>query len=942
VRRFDKFSRFPLNVGVRMRSVVPPLRRRLAASSLVLLGLVACGEPSPQELLASARRALAEHDHKSAVIHLKSALQQQGNLAEARFLLARALLQRGDPAGAVIELRRALEANHPAPQVVPLLAEALVQQGQFKKATDELGTLVLDDPVATADLKATLAQAYFARGMREQAEQAMGEALTAVPDHVPTLLLQARQRLAKGDRPGATELMQRALAKAPDHEEGLLLQADMLTRAGDADKARDAYRHVIAKHPASLQGHVGLLNILASDKDVATTEQALAAMRKHHAGHWTTTYFAARIALQKGDTRKANEAAEQLMKRAPDHPRVMQLVGALALESKSLLKAEQWLTKALKAAPEWDATRRLLVQTYLNAGEPAKAIEVAQPLLRHSPTAKDVSLVALAYSLHGDAGRAEELYQEASTIDPKDVGAQTALALARLSKGNDEALKDLASISGRDTGIASELALVRAHLERKEYDAALKAVDSLDRKQPGMALNALLRGLVMQGKGDLAAARTQYESALKTDPKFFPALTRLIVLDLSEKKGAQAEQRIEAFLKNQPSHAGALIALAQLRAKTPGKGDEVAGLLNRAVRDNPSEVVPRLALIRYELSRNQPKNALAAAQAAVAALPDRPELFHAMAQARTAAGDLQQALSSFNQVATMRPTLPGPHLEIAQTYIRMNDNRSAIKSAQRALAIAPTLLPAQALLARLLVEEKRIDEAKAVARAVQKRLPDAAAGFALEGDIEAKNRKLPLAEAAYRKALTKKDAGTDEAAKLHAVVLAQGDQARADALAKSWLQDHPKDTTFVLRLATSAYVRGAYGTAADRFAEALKERPDDPMLLNNLAFATLKAKRPGALALAERADRLKPDSPPILHTYAAALAAENQLDKAIEVQRKAVSLRPGDPEQRLALARLYLDAGDRAQARKELGLISAGGKPVRAQKELDDLRKQLN
>jgi hypothetical protein len=80
-------------------------------------------------------------------------------------------------------------------------------------------------------------------------------------------------------------------------------------------------------------------------------------------------------------------------------------------------------------------------------------------------------------------------------------------------------------------------------------------------------------------------------------------------------------------------------------------------------------------------------------------------------------------------------------------------------------------------------------------------------------------------------------------------------------LAKSRLQQHPTALTFVSSLTTSAFLRHDYATAADRSSEVLKAKPDDSIVLDNLAFVTLKLKRQGALALMERTDQLKPNFP---------------------------------------------------------------------------------
>ena len=61
--------------------------------------LSAVAPTSPDALVASAKEYLAKNDRNAAVIQLKNALQKNPDLAEARFLLGKALLETGEIAG---------------------------------------------------------------------------------------------------------------------------------------------------------------------------------------------------------------------------------------------------------------------------------------------------------------------------------------------------------------------------------------------------------------------------------------------------------------------------------------------------------------------------------------------------------------------------------------------------------------------------------------------------------------------------------------------------------------------------------------------------------------------------------------------------------------------------------------------------------------------------
>ncbi len=77
------------------------------------LALAACSGEKPEAMLASARDYMAKNDLKSAVIQVKNALQENPDLAEARYLLGLALLRGGDAVGAETELRKAMALKYP-------------------------------------------------------------------------------------------------------------------------------------------------------------------------------------------------------------------------------------------------------------------------------------------------------------------------------------------------------------------------------------------------------------------------------------------------------------------------------------------------------------------------------------------------------------------------------------------------------------------------------------------------------------------------------------------------------------------------------------------------------------------------------------------------------------------------------------------------------------
>lgn len=858
-------------------------------------------------------------------------------------MLGKALLDGGDRVSAEVELRKALALKYSQDLVVPRLAQAMAGQGHFKKLIDEFGKTALTDPSAKADLQTWLATAYGAQGDQTAFGTALAAALAAQPGYAPALVVQARSKAVRRDFDGALAGADQVIATDPRNHEAWKLKGDVQYYSkNQPDEALVSYRKAVEAKPDFLAGHVGALTILLQQRKLAEAQTQFEQLKKLAPNHSQTKFIEAQIAFQKGDYKTAKEVAQQLLKAAGDNPKALQLAGAIEFQSNSLVQAEAYLSKALQLAPELSLAQRLLIMTYLRAGHADKALTALQPILAR-PTV-DPALLPIAgqvYLQTGDAKKAEEYFAKAAKLDPTDPKKRTALALAHFKVGQmDAAVGELQDIAAADAGTTADMALISAHLGRRDYDKALKAIDALEKKQPGKPLAADLRGRTLLGKRDVAGARKSFELALSLDPTYFSAVTSLATLDLAEKKPQDAQKRFEAVLAKDPKHTQSLLALAELRARSGGTKDEVVALIGKAVTASPGEAAPRLMLIDFLLRSHDTKQALSAAQSAVADLPDSAELLGALGRVQQESGDLNQALSTFTKLAAMRPQSAQPLLRLAAVQMASGNKDSAATSLHKALEVEPNSFDAQRGLIMIHVEAKRYDAALKVARDLQKRNPKLPAGHALEGDVNVAQRNWDAAASAYRAGL-KLGAGAELATKLHAVLKASGKVPEAEKFSAAWQKDNPKDAIFMFYLGDDAMARQDYSAAEKHYAAVVALNPNNAVAFNNLAWVTSKLGKDGAMAFAEKANSLAPNQPALMDTWAMLLSAKGDYSRALELQTKAVALQPRNNEFRLNLAKIHVAGGKKDLARKELDELSKLGDKFRQQAEVVELLKKL-
>lgn len=921
----------------------------LAAALAAALALGACGDPSASSLLGSARGAIEQRDTEAARLHLKAALQQEPNNAEARFLMGRLMFDAGDMVGAEVELRRAMELQFPETQVLPLLAQAMVSTGKSALALQQFGTVRLADALPQARLQTALAQGEATVGSLDAANSRLAEVLRSQPDHLPALLLKARLAAAAGDSAGALAQVSELLKRQADNSDAWMLKGDLLARPpapgqakADSAPAIAAYREALQRKPDLVGAHAAILTLLLSKPDLDAANAQWQAMQKALPKHPQTVFFEAMLAETRNDHKRTRELTQQLLRAAPDNPQVLMLAGQAELRLGNLAQAEAHFSKTVGLAPKAAQPRLQLAQVLLRSGQADKTLATLAPLVDgDKPDPDALSMVAQAQMMKGNAAAAEANFARAAKLRPDDPRVRTALALTNLGKGKDreKALGELRAVAAADKGTATDQLLIEVLIRTRDLPSARKAVDALAQKQPGDPMAEHLRGRIAQQDKDLPGARKHFEAALQKNQNYLPSLAALAALDLQDKKPAEAKARFESLLQREPKNTNAMLALAELTARSGGAPAEVQKWLEQAVAADPAETSPRLMLVDHLLGSNQTKQAIDAAQAGLSRSPDSPELLDRLGRAQLAAGEGQQAATTFGKLATLQPRSALAQLRLADAHAAARNTTAMAAAVRRAAELEPDQPQVKKALANLALMEDKPDQALALARRIQTERPDDASGYTLEAEVETRRRNWDAAAAALRKAMAKPQPG-EAPQRLHAVLMASKKTAEAEAFATDWRRKHPEDMAFALHLGDQYLAFGKPEPATGLYREVLKRQPDNVLAMNNLAYALAMQKQPGAVQMAEQALAKAPKSGAVMDTLAFALAAEKNLERALEVQKQAVATAPETHQFRLQLARLLIETGDKPSARGELRTLAQLGSKFPRQAEVAALMKQ--
>jgi putative PEP-CTERM system TPR-repeat lipoprotein len=900
----------------------------LLAALLLPAVLAACQKESGAELRAKARQFRQQGDQHSAVITLKNALEAEPRSAETRYLLAATYLETGDGMTAEKEARLALEQGYPKEAALALLAKSLALQAEYQKALDDTGK----DEDARGELLAPRADAWLALDKQERARALYERALRARPDDAAAMIGMGRLAYLNGDPAGAFDWAGRILARDPRHVDALMFKAELLRAQDKGRQAFDIYDQVLKRQPQHRSAHIEKAYTAIGLERYDMAQSELDAALKLAPGSVLVAYTQGLLDYSRGRIQEAHDSLLKVLRVAPEHMPSVLLAGVVNYRLGSYYLAEHHFRHYLERNPDNLYARKMLASALLGSGHSREAREALEPALIKPQASgfRDAQLLALAgeSSMRArDFAQAADMFEKASVLDPASSTLRTSLGLSRLGEGDTaRALRELQAAVALDReSTDAAVALIRTELRLRHFDAAGQAVQALERVQPDNPVVHELKGLVAIARHDAPAARASLQRALALDPAYFAAAADLVQLALDEKRPELARRQMLDFQAHNQTSVPALTMLASL-ADAAGRQDESTRWLEQAAAVDPNAVGPAVNLIGQYLRTGRQEKALNLARTLQVRHPDNPDLLDLLGKSQLANGERGEALETYRKLSFALPRSAQALMQVAALSLLQDLPGQAEDALKGVLAIQPDFPSAQVELAELYVRKGSRDLALLVADQLQRRHPEAAAGYQLQADILMAKRQaseaLPLYERAFRIR-----PGTELAIKIDDALRQDGRRPEAVKRLERWLADHPDDLRAQAYQAQTLMAEREFRPAAARLEAVLKRQPGNPVVLNNLALAYQELGDARARATAEEAYRRAGEQPDVIDTLAWILVengAAADRARGLALLRKARSLAPKARDIRYHLAAAMAKTGDRAGARKELEALAAG------------------
>lgn len=363
----------------------------------------------------------------------------------------------------------------------------------------------------------------------------------------------------------------------------------------------------------------------------------------------------------------------------------------------------------------------------------------------------------------------------------------------------------------------------------------------------------------------------------------------------------EARRAISKYLKfeelTDEQRAEALV----LRARLIKDRNKAVLDMKKAIELSPENTSYRLAMALYLRLENKLDEALAAIQEVKELNPSDGNAVILEGEIYRQQSRIEEALASFDKATELAPQAPGPYQNRGEIYRLQEKYEDAIEQFNEVLKLQPGVLVTLLHRSDAYMANKQLPEALADIEIVLEKQPSSVPAHRLRAEILTRMNRLDEAIDEMERVSAAMPDQVELKAQLALYYLVAKKPSKAIEAYSDILDQQPNNFT-VLQARGDAYLNmGNHAEAIVDFSKALKLKPDDTTLLNNLAWVLATSPeedlRDGtrAVELATQAcEMTNYNTPHILSTLAAALAESGDFDGAIKRSQQAVDM--NDPE----------------------------------------------
>jgi tetratricopeptide (TPR) repeat protein len=399
-------------------------------------------------------------------------------------------------------------------------------------------------------------------------------------------------------------------------------------------------------------------------------------------------------------------------------------------------------------------------------------------------------------------------------------------------------------------------------------------------------------------------AMEQYQKIVEKEPKDADSWVMLGRLNSVAHNSQEAEKDFNAALKADPENEDALTGLASVYLDLGDTKSAIAKL--KAVTDKSPNERTLVALAKAYEDLQDWKDAVDAYKRAIEMGVDDERIMEQLADDLVQAGQADEALHMYQQLAKDEPRNPKYQLKLTEIYMNQHDLDKARAALNNAKKIDPANLSVRFNDASLLEQEGHIDQAITVIQGV---LTDTERKQYSEGEKKNRaifmeklaeayrmNEEYPKAVEAFQKlAALDPEAGPQVAVQVVATYRAAKDYTNAMREADSALKKYPKEPMVVVEHAQTLADTGKVDPAATELRTLMNGKTDRAIYLE-MAQVYEKGKRWDDMAKsldeAEKLSKSDDDKSTVFFMRGAMLERQKKFEVAEAEFRKVLAIDP--------------------------------------------------
>jgi putative PEP-CTERM system TPR-repeat lipoprotein len=612
-----------------------------------------------------------------------------------------------------------------------------------------------------------------------------------------------------------------------------------------------------------------------------------------------------------------------------------------------LKSAEIELKNAVKADPDNGPLRLKLADLEIQMNDIDGAqVELKTARNHGAPEEKVIPLLARTYMVQG---KYDQVLQDFPVKDDASPVVRIATLTVRaeaqmqLKKVEDARSSLMAAEQIDPKATMPKLGLARIAFTLGQYDDAMTKADELLAIAP-TADTHLLKGEILERKGDQAGAMNEFDQAIKAESNNIAGYIERAQLLIAQNQDAKAQADVKAAQTIAPRSVPAqyLLALIQAKAKDFAGADNLLTKYATAFPAFPRgyylQAIVKSELKQYEQAESAITAYLAAApndpggervkaeillrkgdalgaadvlEKLTAEVPDDAASLGMLGQAYGELRKPQQAADAFERANKLAPDNAQILRGLALNHIAQGQSEKGIAELEKAYSLAPDDSQTSQALVLVYTRQHQFDKATKLVDDMRKRTPNDPAAANLSGMVALSAEDVSGAEAAYTAVAKQFPDYLPTKLQLAYVYALQGQPDKAVASYQEVLAKDPANVPALQNLSALYQGRNQIDQAVDLWVKAHKLQPENVPIAVGLIEGYIQKKDwdNGLAAVRDMQVRL-PNEPRLF-----AMRAELELQKGaskdavVSLQRLA-ELQPQDPASRRDLAIAQEKSGD--------------------------------